>query len=46
MRNKPGLGIAFNAKPTVQIAAPARVEQKYFLDVVYLMGFSREEAEM
>jgi len=46
MMKKAGLGVAFNAKPAVQVAAPARVNSKSLLDVMYVMGFSREEVEM
>ena len=45
MMKKAGLGVAFNAKPAVQVVAPARVNSKSLLDVLYLMGFSREEVE-
>lgn len=40
-----GLGVAFHAKPKVQLAAPARVNSESLLDVLYLLGFSKEEQE-
>ena len=38
-----GLGVAFNAKPKVQLAAPARLNRKSLLDVLYLLGLSKAE---
>lgn len=40
-----GLGVAFHAKPKVQLAAPARVNSESLLDVLYLLGFSKEDQE-
>lgn len=40
-----GLGVAFHAKPKVQMQAPARLNSKSMLDVLYLFGLSREEQE-
>ncbi|KAH7382205.1 phosphoserine phosphatase [Pyrenochaeta sp. MPI-SDFR-AT-0127] len=40
-----GLGVAFHAKPTVQMQAPARLNSKSMLDILYLFGISREEQE-
>ncbi|EON67597.1 hypothetical protein W97_06965 [Coniosporium apollinis CBS 100218] len=40
-----GLGVAFHAKPRVQLAAPARLNTESLLDVLYLFGFSKEEQE-
>ena len=40
-----GLGVAFNAKPKVQLAAPARINGRSLMDVLYLLGFSKEEQE-
>ncbi|KAF2875582.1 HAD-like domain-containing protein [Massariosphaeria phaeospora] len=40
-----GLGVAFHAKPKVQMQAPARLNSKSMLDVLYLLGLSREEQE-
>ena len=35
-----GLGIAFNAKPKVQSAAPARLNSSSLMDVTYILGFA------
>ncbi|CBX91668.1 hypothetical protein IAQ61_010966 [Plenodomus lingam] len=40
-----GLGVAFHAKPTVQMKAPARLNSKSMLDLLYLFGISKEEQE-
>ncbi|KAJ9641005.1 Phosphoserine phosphatase [Coniosporium tulheliwenetii] len=40
-----GLGVAFHAKPRVQMMAPARLNTESLLDVLYLFGFTREEQE-
>jgi phosphoserine phosphatase len=40
-----GLGVAFNAKPKVQLAAPAKLNSESLMDVLYLLGFSKEEQE-
>lgn len=40
-----GLGIAFNAKPTVRASADTSLSQPYLDAVLYLLGFSREEVE-
>lgn len=40
-----GLGVAFHAKPKVQMQAPARLNSKSMLDVLYLFGISKEEQE-
>ncbi|KAI9825978.1 MAG: hypothetical protein M1819_007479 [Sarea resinae] len=40
-----GLGVAFNAKPLVQLEAPARLNSDSLLDVLYLLGFTKEEQE-
>jgi phosphoserine phosphatase len=37
-----GLGVAFHAKPKVQMQAPARLNSKSMLDVLYLFGISKE----
>ncbi|KAF2652955.1 phosphoserine phosphatase-like protein [Lophiostoma macrostomum CBS 122681] len=41
-----GLGVAFHAKPTVQMQAPARLNSRSMLDVLYLLGITREEQEV
>jgi phosphoserine phosphatase len=41
-----GLGVAFHAKPKVQMQAPARLNSRSMLDVLYLLGISKEEQEM
>lgn len=38
-----GLGVAFNAKPKVQLEAPAKLNSSSLLDVLYLLGFSKRE---
>jgi phosphoserine phosphatase len=40
-----GLGVAFHAKPKVQLQAPARLNSKSMMDVLYLMGITKEEQE-
>jgi phosphoserine phosphatase len=40
-----GLGVAFNAKPKVQLEAPAKLNSSTLLDVLYLLGFSKTEQE-
>lgn len=40
-----GLGVAFHAKPKVQIQAPARLNTKSMVDILYLLGISKEEQE-
>lgn len=40
-----GLGVAFNAKPKVQLEAPARLNSNTLLDVLYLLGLTKEEQE-
>jgi phosphoserine phosphatase len=40
-----GLGVAFHAKPKVQMQAPARLNSRSMLDVLYLFGISKEEQE-
>jgi phosphoserine phosphatase len=41
-----GLGVAFHAKPKVQMQAPARLNSKSMLDVLYLFGITKEEQEV
>ena len=45
MMHAAGLGVAFNAKPKVQAQAPATLNAKGLLDVLYVLGFRREEVE-
>ena len=40
-----GLGIAFNAKPAVRMAADSSLTSPYLDSVLYLMGITREEVE-
>ena len=40
-----GLGVAFNAKPKVQLAAPSRLNSKSLLDVVHVLGYTSEEVQ-
>ncbi|KAI1851901.1 hypothetical protein JX265_008293 [Neoarthrinium moseri] len=41
-----GLGVAWNAKPRVQMEASARLNGESLADLLYLFGFTREEIEM
>lgn len=41
-----GLGVAWNAKPLVQMEASARLNGDSLLDLLYLVGFTREEIDM
>ncbi|CAH1763481.1 1497_t:CDS:2 [Entrophospora sp. SA101] len=45
MLAKAGLGIAFNAKPRVQEKARARINQKSLKNVLYLLGYTDEDAK-
>ncbi|KAK6432603.1 Phosphoserine phosphatase [Oleoguttula sp. CCFEE 5521] len=40
-----GLGVAFNAKPKVQKAAPTRLNGESLLDVAYLIGCTRRDVD-
>ncbi|OAA47083.1 phosphoserine phosphatase [Metarhizium rileyi] len=46
MLGKAGLGVAWNAKPRVQMEADARLNSKSLLDLLYLFGFTAEEIQM
>jgi phosphoserine phosphatase len=41
-----GLGVAFNAKARVQMDAPARLNSQSLLDILYLLGITKEEQEI
>lgn len=43
MMHTAGFGIAFNAKPIVQQKAPARLNTKSLQDVLYILGYTKEE---
>ena len=43
MMNAAGLGIAFNAKPKVQAAAPAKLNSATLLDIMHVLGFTKQE---
>lgn len=45
MMHTAGLGIAFNAKPKVQRAAPTRLNSSSLLDVMYILGYSKEQID-
>ncbi|KAM7220085.1 HAD-like domain containing protein [Rhypophila decipiens] len=45
MMEAAGLGVAWNAKPTVQMEASARLNGDSLLDLLYLFGFTSEEVE-
>ncbi|KAF2757694.1 phosphoserine phosphatase-like protein [Pseudovirgaria hyperparasitica] len=40
-----GIGVAFHAKPRVQMEAPARLNTSTLTDVLYLFGLTKEEQE-
>ena len=40
-----GLGVAFNAKQKVQLEAPAKLNSNSLLDILYLLGLTKEEQE-
>ena len=40
-----GLGVAFHAKPKVQLQAPARLNSKSMLDLLYLFGLTSAEQQ-
>lgn len=40
-----GFGIAWNAKPSVQKQAPAKLNSKYLLDILYILGYTDSEIE-
>ncbi|PFH61239.1 hypothetical protein XA68_17873 [Ophiocordyceps unilateralis] len=46
MLEKAGLGIAWNAKPRVQLEADARLNGESLLDLLFLFGFTAEEIGM
>ncbi|KXJ94130.1 phosphoserine phosphatase serb [Microdochium bolleyi] len=41
-----GLGVAWNAKPRVQMEASARLNGESLLDLLFLFGFTSEEVDM
>ncbi|KAK3336910.1 HAD-like domain-containing protein [Cercophora scortea] len=43
MMESAGLGVAWNAKPMVQMEASARINGESLLDLLYLFGFTDEE---
>ncbi|KAM7208934.1 HAD-like domain containing protein [Naviculisporaceae sp. PSN 640] len=45
MMDAAGLGVAWNAKPKVQMEASARLNGDSLLDLLYLFGFTSEEVE-
>lgn len=46
MLERAGLGVAWNAKPMVQMEAGARLNGDSLADLLYLFGFTGEEIEM
>lgn len=46
MMDKAGLGVAWNAKPRVQMEADARLNGESLLDLLFLFGFTSEEVDM
>lgn len=45
MMHRAGLGVAFNAKPSVQDRAKFRVNQRSLVDVLYLLGLSQDQIQ-
>lgn len=45
MMHRAGLGVAFNAKPSVQDRAKFRINQRSLVDVLYLLGLSHEQIQ-
>lgn len=43
MMNTAGLGVAFNAKPKVQEAAPARLNSSSLVDILHVLGFTSND---
>lgn len=46
MMEAAGLGVAWNAKPVVQMEASARLNGDSLLDLLYLFGFTQEDIEL
>ncbi|KAL7621241.1 Phosphoserine phosphatase [Parahypoxylon ruwenzoriense] len=46
MLDTAGLGVAWNAKPRVQLEAGARLNGESLVDLLYLFGFTSEEVDM
>ncbi|GAO16051.1 uncharacterized protein UV8b_02299 [Ustilaginoidea virens] len=46
MLGEAGLGVAWNAKPRVQMEADARLNSGSLLDLLYLFGFTADEIQM
>jgi phosphoserine phosphatase len=46
MMGEAGLGVAWNAKPVVQMEAKARLNGESLLDLLHVFGFTGEEVEM
>ena len=45
MMEAAGLGIAFNAKPKVQAAAPSGLNSSSLVDVLHILGYTRQEID-
>lgn len=45
MMERAGLGIAFNAKPKVQMLAPAKINCAELTDVTYVLGYTKDEVD-
>ena len=45
MLKKAGLGIAFNAKPTLREAADTAINVPYLDAILFMLGVTREEVE-
>ena len=46
MMGKAGLGVAWNAKPVVQMEAEARLNGESLLDLLHVFGFTAEEVQV
>lgn len=46
MLREAGLGVAWNAKPVVQMEAKARLNGESLLDLLYVFGFTKEEVDL
>ena len=46
MMEAAGLGVAWNAKPRVQMEADVRLNGDSLLELLYMFGFTAEEIEL
>ncbi|KAI9848558.1 MAG: hypothetical protein M1837_007227 [Sclerophora amabilis] len=45
MMRKAGVGVAFNAKESVKIAAPTKLTSPTLLDILYILGYTKTEQD-